>query len=613
MFIIIVATYSTVFLPSSLALKTTTSGTTSSELDWLHTSGNLIETSNGTVFEFKGAAISVTNWGWSNPNLYTNGNWNEGLFAALKADGGNSVRLTLTYYQYNPTYSALIDQVVNWCTSNGLYVILDLHEGDPSSTTSAQDLLKIMQNPNATLSTLLTPAPGDALYPDISWIGLLQFWAGRYANDSDVSMINILNEPAQSQSNGRYLFNLWYNDAELAVNAIAAVNPNILVGVYGMDWGNSLVDFYSKPLPETNVVYDAEGAYMAYQVGYNSYADQYIGGNYTLGKTMYIAYLNENDIIPMSQKYPVIIMEWGSEQWKDYNATLDPAYIRWMSDALQIFSQNSLGSEYWSWDISGIGSDLNGTNLGSVNQGLLDYSSWMNHTFVLDARGELWQQYAAGSVTTTSTSTEMSSSSSSSTNSLTSTSETRITTATSAPAPMASTTVYTSPSSTLSAITTVTTTAKTHILTSTTTSLVTIIETSSSPISTTTNQTETVTSTLDSSSNSPKLTSLNSSDSSTYTISYLTSTQPTTTSQTIMTRSVELTNSSTSEVKITSSDISKNPISPQLITQDSTTSLTGILYGMLTALGVFVIGIKPMKLFSKRGERTRKSNHGWRW
>ncbi len=65
-----------------------------------------------------------------------------------------------------------------------------------------------------------------------------------------------------------YLFNLWYNDAELAVNAIAAVNPNILVGVYGMDWGNSLVDFYSKPLPETNVVYDAEGAYMAYQVGY---------------------------------------------------------------------------------------------------------------------------------------------------------------------------------------------------------------------------------------------------------------------------------------------------------------------------------------------------------
>jgi hypothetical protein len=95
----------------------------------------------------------------------------------------------------------------------------------------------------------------------------------------------------------------------------------------------------------------------------------------------------------MSAKYPVTVMEWGSEQWNGYNASLEPAYRQFTSDALQIFSQNNLGSEYWCWDIDSIGSDYQGNNLAAFNQGLLVYQNWMNDTLVLDARGQLWEQY----------------------------------------------------------------------------------------------------------------------------------------------------------------------------------------------------------------------------
>jgi hypothetical protein len=206
-------------------------------------------------------------------------------------------------------------------------------------------------------------------------------------------MINILNEPCSTQFNDSYLFSLWRNTSMLAVDAIQKVNSNILVSVYGMAWGNSLVDWYSNPLPENNVVYAAEGAYMAYQVGYNSYADAYIAGNYALGKQKWLTYLTQNDILPMSTRYPVMVMEWGSMQWIGYNATLEPAYLQFTSDALQVFAQNGLGSEYWTWDIDSIGNDYLGHNLASYNQGLLDYQNWMNNVLVLDARGELWQQY----------------------------------------------------------------------------------------------------------------------------------------------------------------------------------------------------------------------------
>ncbi|MDR1993019.1 MAG: glycoside hydrolase family 5 protein [Nitrososphaerota archaeon] len=353
------------------------------EPGWLHTNHNHIETDDGKTFQFKGVAISVLNWGWTDPNRYTSGNWNKNYTTFIKECGANSLRLTINWYQHNQAYTTQIDQVVKWCTENNLRVILDMHLGDPKTyNNEANNMLTIIKNPKAPLNTILTPAQGGAPYPDISWIDLLQYYTSHYANNPTVSMINIMNEPCQDQLPKQTLFKLWYNAAKLATKAIHEINPKILVGVYGMDWGNSLTDFYTNPLPDNNVVYCCEGAYMAYRTGAKEYGAAYVAGNYSQAKELFLTYLHNNGILPMSIKYPVVVIEWGSEQWNGYNSTQDPAYIQFTKDTFEIFLQNKLGSQYWAWDV----------NLED-NQGLLDYENWTKGILVLNTRGQLWRQY----------------------------------------------------------------------------------------------------------------------------------------------------------------------------------------------------------------------------
>jgi len=367
-------------------------GTIGGSLTWLKTNGNLIETTNGAIFNFEGVAIAILDWGWTNPNYYMDGNWNESLIAFLAQCGGNSIRLDINCYQFNDAYFAEIDQVVNWCTQNNVRVILDIHDGDPNtiSTTWPNDMLTIMQNPNAPLNTIISPYPGDAPYPNVSWIGLLDFYVTRYENNPTVSMINIMNEPMEAQSsNDTYLFNIWRNAANLAVESIQAINPNILIGVYGMNWGKTMTDWVSQPLPENNIVYCYD-IHLAYDVGWEAYANDYMAGNYTLAKQEWIAYLTQNDVLALSAEYPVLAIEWGSQQYNGYNATLEPAYLQWTEDTFQIFAQYKIGQEYWAFNpvdpITIVGNDGD----------LLDYPNWANGTLVLDATGQIWEQYCEG-------------------------------------------------------------------------------------------------------------------------------------------------------------------------------------------------------------------------
>jgi hypothetical protein len=146
-------------------------GTIERPLTWLKTNGNFIETMDGTIFQFEGVAISILDWGWTNPNYYMDGHWNENLIAFLSQCGSNSIRLDLNCYEFNDAYFSLVDQIVSWCTQYRVRVILDMHNGDPNSLTWSQDKLTILQNPNAPLNTIINPYPGDAPYPNVSWIG----------------------------------------------------------------------------------------------------------------------------------------------------------------------------------------------------------------------------------------------------------------------------------------------------------------------------------------------------------------------------------------------------------------------------------------------------------
>ena len=361
-------------------------------LTWLKTDGNLIETTNGAVFNFEGAAIAILDWGWTNPNYYMDGNWNESLIAFLAQCGGNSIRLDINCYQFDDAYFAEIDQVVNWCTQNNVRVILDIHDGDPNtvSTTWVNDLLTIMQNPNSPLDTIISPYPGDAAYPNVSWIGLLDFYVARYENNPTVSMINIMNEPMEAQSsNDTYLFSIWRNAANLAVESIQAINPNILIGVYGMSWGKTMTDWVAQPLPENNIVYCYD-IHLAYDVGWEAYANDYMAGNYALAKTEWLAYLAQNDVLALSAEYPVLAIEWGSQQYNGYNATLEPAYLQWTEDSFQIFAQYKIGQEYWAFN------PVDPVTIVGNDGDLLDYTSWVNGSLVLDATGQIWEQYCQG-------------------------------------------------------------------------------------------------------------------------------------------------------------------------------------------------------------------------
>ena len=120
-------------------------------------------------------------------------------------------------------------------------------------------------------------------YPTVSWIGLLDFYVARYENNPTVCMINIMNEPCQTQANDSYLFSIWRNAANLAVNSIQAINPNILIGVYGMSWGKTMTDWVAQPLLENNIVYCYD-IHLAYDVGWEAYANDYMAGNYALQK-----------------------------------------------------------------------------------------------------------------------------------------------------------------------------------------------------------------------------------------------------------------------------------------------------------------------------------------
>ena len=92
----------------------------------------------------------------------------------------------------------------------------------------------------------------------------------------------------------------------------------------------------------------------------------------------------------MSAEYPVLAIEWGSQQYNGYNATLEPAYLQWTADTFQIFAQYKIGQEYWAFNpvdpVAIVGNDGD----------LLDYPNWVNGTIVLDATGQIWEQYCQG-------------------------------------------------------------------------------------------------------------------------------------------------------------------------------------------------------------------------
>lgn len=333
---------------------------------WLHTDGKYIKDAYGNKVILTGAGYSILEWGWSNPDLYMNGHFNSELFDLFKQAGANSIRLALTMYTINQNYLDLVDTVIGWCRERSIYVILDMHNGDPDNWTE-EVILQILENPTTAL-------PG---YP-LSWIDWLEFYADRYKDDPLVSGIKIFNEPCQNIPAGytrETFFNLWRNDALMAAEAIHSINPNVLVFVWGMFWGETLADWSDNPLNEPNIVY-CFTRHMEFDDS-EPYYNHYIAGDYEKGKQEFIDLWTRNGIFTMLDLgYPIDLMEWGSQN--PYYPNHEDAYLAWTEDVLKILNGSEIGFHYW--DLSGY---------GPYDGCLLMHDDWSK----LSARGEIWAQY----------------------------------------------------------------------------------------------------------------------------------------------------------------------------------------------------------------------------
>jgi len=355
-------------IPSN-ELTISSSGSIKCSRTWLHTEGRYIKDEYGNNVILKGAGYSILEWGWGNPDYYMDGHFNSEFFDLFIQSGGNSIRLALTMYTINQSYLDLVDSVIEWCRERNIYVILDMHNGNPDNWTE-NVILQILENP--------TTAPPE--YP-LSWIDWLAFYANRYKDDPLVCGINIFNEPCQNIPTGytrETFFNLWRNDALMAAQTIHSINPNALVFVWGMFWGETLDDWSNDPLDNPNIVY-CFTRHMEFDDS-EPYYNYYITGDYNRGKQEFIDLWTGSGIFTMlNLGYPIDLMEWGSQNpsYPNYEA----AYLAWTEDVFAILNENGIGSHYW--DYSGY----------TTNDGcLLLHDDWST----LSTRGEIWAQYCRG-------------------------------------------------------------------------------------------------------------------------------------------------------------------------------------------------------------------------
>jgi len=344
----------------------------------LHTEGNKIKNSCGQTVRLTGAGVSILEWGWNNPNQYTNGHWNEEYVQFFKSVGGNSLRLALSCYPFNDSYFSLVDQFVGWCRKHGVYVILDMHMGNPDDWSGEKARL-ILENPTTPLDQVL-----GAGYPNVSWIDWLTFYVGRYKNDPTVCGINIFNEPCQEVPVGYTIetfFNLWRNAANLAVNSIQTVNPEILIFLYGMNWGETLAYWNSNPLPQNNLVYCCI-RHMQYDTG-EDYYNNYITGNYEAGKQDFIKLWTDNKIFEMAGKHPVDFIEWGSQN-SPYDPAKEEGYKQWTRDVLDIINYYGMNQHYWVY-----------AGYNANNGDLLKHDDWITGKLTLSDRGLIWSSHLA--------------------------------------------------------------------------------------------------------------------------------------------------------------------------------------------------------------------------
>jgi len=143
---------------------------------------------------------------------------------------------------------AIIDQLLEWCGANNLYVVLDLHAvpGGQGTDINIADIFE----PN--YLWLGRDGQGRLIYQDIT-VKLWETISKRYINDDRIAWYDLINEPNNVPQNE------WIRDIhERIINAIRSNGDTHLIMVEGNGWGNN----YNGLLPgdftnNQNLIYSA--------------------------------------------------------------------------------------------------------------------------------------------------------------------------------------------------------------------------------------------------------------------------------------------------------------------------------------------------------------------
>ncbi len=277
---------------------------------------------------------------------------NEADFRFMKAQGSTVVRLPLNYrhferdeapFQYLETGFERLNQAIDWCEQNGLYVILDLHAVQGYQNTD-------WHSDNSTRHTMFWT---HKQFQD-RFVALWEEFARRYQNNNTVAGYNVMNEPVTNTPFGRYT-SVYHPNWEVinriyrrVVRAIRAIDSEHIIFLEG-DYYSSRFEGFEEPFAN-NLVYSSHN-YTASGFGPGAYPGE-ISGTWWDRKKQEEVFLNHQGArFTQENNVPLWVGEFGSVYNGPQNEVDDR--LRAMDDQLDIFNQN--GAHWTTWTYKDVG------------------------------------------------------------------------------------------------------------------------------------------------------------------------------------------------------------------------------------------------------------------
>jgi hypothetical protein len=196
--------------------------------------GNRFVNSNGDTIRFHGLAVADPD------NLEQRGVWDKSLFVEARKLGADLVRIPVhpaAWRDRTPEkYLMLLDQAVEWCTEESLYVDIDWH----SIGNLEEGLYQ-----NTVYNTNLQET--------------FSFWAtvaSRYSGHNTVAFSELFNEPTDNFGKlGNVSWDQWKKINEDLIKLIRSYNNQSIPLVAGFDWAYDLTPLHYAPVNAEGIGY----------------------------------------------------------------------------------------------------------------------------------------------------------------------------------------------------------------------------------------------------------------------------------------------------------------------------------------------------------------------